>query len=206
MVTLPSTATWGPTSGIKIDVARLQADVFGLVSMQQQIVEIEVGDGLAAALHLNVAQAALRKRSTRGKQGIQKRAQRSDGIAAWLPRLADDEDLDGSQLPEIHVEIEVAVDASNLRLQEVAQLGKLQSGHMDGAHLRQRDGAGAVHDEGATLVYLAPDLKPQLVARTNDVVRRDRDIVDRRKCRGRELNRPAPKMGSTRPVLPATIC
>ena len=93
-------------------VARLQPDVFGLVPVQQQVVQVEVGDRLASALYLNVAQAALRKRPTRGKQGIQQRAQRSDRIAARLHRLADHEDLDRPQLSQVNIQVKVAIDAS----------------------------------------------------------------------------------------------
>ena len=64
--------------------------------MQQQVVQIEVRNRLAATLYLDVAQAALGKRSARGKEGVQKGAQRPDRIAARLPCLTDDEDLDGS--------------------------------------------------------------------------------------------------------------
>src|ERR1017187_4164069 len=114
---------------------------------------------------------------------MQERAQRADGVTARLPRLADDEDLDRAQLAEVHIEIEVAINATQLRLEKVTQLGKLQAGYMDCAHFRQRDGAGAVHHKGAALVYLAPDLKPQLIARANHVVRRYRNIVHWRKRR-----------------------
>ena len=110
-MTLPRTATWGPTSGMKIDIAGFKPNVLALVAVQQQVVEIEVSDGLAAALDLDVAQAALGKRAAGSEQGIQQRAERTDGEAARLACLADDEDLDRPQLPKIHVQIEVAIDA-----------------------------------------------------------------------------------------------
>ena len=99
--------------------------------------------------------------------------------------MTDDEDLDGSQLPEIHVEIEVTVDAPNLGFEKVIELRILQPRDMNGSHFRQRDRAGAIHNKRAALVDLAPDLKADLIPGTNHIVGRDWDIVDRGKGRWR---------------------
>ena len=94
------TATWGPTSGMKITSPGSSRTSLRLVAVQQQVVEVEVGNSLAITLDLNVAQAALGKRSAGSEQGIQQGAERTDGEAARLPRLAGDEDLDRPQLPK----------------------------------------------------------------------------------------------------------
>jgi len=54
---------------------------------------------------------------------------------------------------------------------------------MDCSYFGQRDGACAVNDKGTALVHLAPDLKAKLIPRTNHIVRRHWNIVDRRKRR-----------------------
>ncbi len=86
-------------------------------------------------------------------------------------------------MAEIYVEVEISVDASELRFEEVAQLRELQARHMDGAHLGKRDGTGAVNDEGASLIYLSPDLKAEFIARSDHVIGRDWDVIYGRKGR-----------------------
>jgi hypothetical protein len=118
-VTEPETATWGPAGGMKMTSPGSSADVAGLVAVEQEVVEIEVGDGDAVALDLDVAQAALGGGAAGGEEGVEQGAERADGVVAGLAGLADDEDLDGAELAEIYVEVEVAIDAGELGAEEV---------------------------------------------------------------------------------------
>ena len=62
MLTLPVTATCGPTVGMKMTSPEVRLDVMRLITTKQQVVQVEMGDGLIAADQLNIAQRTLRRR------------------------------------------------------------------------------------------------------------------------------------------------
>jgi len=97
----------------------------GQLAAKEQIIQIEVSHSLAAALHLDVAQTALGKGPARSKEGVEERAEGSNGVAARLLSLTDDKDLYRPQLTEVYVEVEVSVDAPDLRLEEIAEFREL---------------------------------------------------------------------------------
>ena len=116
---------------------------------------------------------------------IGQRAQRTDGVAAGTARLADDEDIDRAQLSHADVEIEVLIDASDVRLQKALQLVVAQSGNIQTADARNVDRAVAV-DPGVDIqIDLPPGANQQLVSRADNVIGSDGSMVDRGKRRGR---------------------
>ncbi len=152
--------------------------------MQEEVVEIELDDGLVAAAQLDGAEAAPRQGAARGEESVEQRGQRGDGVGAGLAGLADDKDLDGTELAEVDVEVEVSVHAAELGAEEIGELRVVEAGDVDGAEVGQRDGTGAVDDDALLLVDLAPELQADLVAGADDVVGRDGDVVDGREGGG----------------------
>ncbi len=65
----------GSDIGDEDDVTWLKTDVFALVAVEQEVVQIEVGDGLAAALNLDVAQTALGKWPPGSEEGVEQRTE-----------------------------------------------------------------------------------------------------------------------------------
>jgi hypothetical protein len=55
----PSRATRGPAAGVDDDVTRLQADVLVLVAVDDEVVEVQLGDDLAVTAQLDLAHAAV---------------------------------------------------------------------------------------------------------------------------------------------------
>src|ERR1700679_3662504 len=95
----------GTDVGDEDHVAWFEADIFGFVAVQQQVVQVEVGDCLAAALDLYVAQAALWDRAAGRKESIEKSAERTDSVTSGLSYLTDKKDLMGGELAEVYVEM-----------------------------------------------------------------------------------------------------
>ena len=68
---------------------------------------------MPVAPELNVAERTLDGRPPGGKQGGDQRAERAQGVGSRPARLADDEYLDGAQLPHFHIEIEALIDVAD---------------------------------------------------------------------------------------------
>ena len=98
-----------PTGRNIYHVSGKQGGVLGHVAQYQQVVEIEVGDGLPIAPELNVAEGALNGRAAGGKQRGDQRAERTEGISSRTTGLADDEHLNRPKLPHFHIKIEALV-------------------------------------------------------------------------------------------------
>ena len=170
--------------GDEDNVAGLELRVVTLVAAEKEVVEVEVDDGLVVALELDIAQAALWAGAAGGEQRVEQRAERADRERSGLAHLAEEEDLHGAQLAEVYVEVEVAVDAAELALQECLQLRILQAGDVNGADAGEGDVAGAVDGKVALLVDLAEGLHANLVAGAKNVVGRYGDVVNRREGGG----------------------
>ena len=104
--------------------------------------------GRVAAEELDVAEAALGEGAAGGEEGVEEGGEGGDGVGAGTGDLAGDEDLDGAELAEVYGEIEVAVDAGELGLEEGGKLTVAEAGDVDRADVGDGDVSGAVDDEG----------------------------------------------------------
>ena len=89
-----------------------------------------------------------------------------------------DVDLDRTQLAEVHGDIEVAIDAVQLALEEGVELIVTNACDVDGADGGEGDVAGAVDSEVGLLVDLSEELDAELVARADHVIGCDGDVFD----------------------------
>ena len=94
-------------------IAGKQGRILGHIAKNQQIVQIEMGDGLAISPELDVAQGALNGWSAGGKQSGDKGAERTQGVGAGAASLADDKDLNRTQLAHLDIEIETLVNVAD---------------------------------------------------------------------------------------------
>ena len=94
-------------------------------------------------------------------------------------RRADDEDAQAAQLAERDREVEVVVEARELRAQVLLEVGGLDAGDVEAAHLGQVEHAVAVDRAAVVDVDRAPGAGHDLVAGADRVVGRDRHVVER---------------------------
>src|SRR5258707_2028199 len=139
--------------------------------MLQQIVQIEIYDHVAGTLQLNMTHAPLRGRAAGSKKPVGQGTQRADRVASRSSGLADHKYLNGTQLPHVDVQIEIAKQPTHLRLQIILDLGKFQTGYMHLAHLRNIDAAGTINSKTTVERNLPPSLNQQLVSWPNHIVR-----------------------------------
>src|SRR5579872_610024 len=118
------------------DVSGLEPDIFGFVSLDKEVIKIEIRDGSPVASNLNVPQRSLRCRSPRRENGIHQRAQRSDGIGSGISRVPHDNDLNGTQSAQAHCKVEILEYLRNLVLQVLLEVAIADSGHGNLANLR----------------------------------------------------------------------
>ena len=74
-----------------------------------------------------------------------------------------------------------------MRLQKALQLIESQSRNVQAPDTRDVDGAVAIDSRVHIQIDLSPGANQQLIPRTDDVIRGDRGVVDRGKCRRRLL-------------------
>src|SRR5260370_27758682 len=82
-------------------VARFEPNVFRPVAMQHQVVKVELHRGLGIPSHLNFAQRTLNARAAGGKERVQNRAERANGIGPRAASLSNHIDLDGAKVAQI---------------------------------------------------------------------------------------------------------
>ena len=155
--------------------------ILRLVAFEQQIVEVEFGNHLVAALQLHAAQRSLGGRADRGEHRVDQGGEGADRVAAGLAHLADDEHLDRAQLAECHHEVEILEHARHRAAHAGIQILIAGGSNVDGADLRNVDAAIAIHCGAHVDVDLAPGADQDLVARPDDVIRRHRHAVQRGK-------------------------
>ncbi len=161
------------------DVAGGQLHVLRLVALNQKLVDVELGDDLPVASQSDLAHRSVRPRPAGRHDRRQQRRLARQRIDAGTLRRPDDEYLHRAQLAERHVEVEVGVQAPDLRAQMALEVGGLDAGHREAADARQVQQAVAI-DRGAVVdVDRAPCTDQHLVARPDDVVSRHGHIVDR---------------------------
>ena len=158
-------------------VAGKQLRVAGLVALYQQVVEIELGGDLVAALELDFSQRTLGGRAARHQQRVDQGRERADGKVAGLAHLADDEDLDRAQLAERDHQVEIpehARDGGAYARIEILITGR---GNVDGADLGNIDAAIAIDRRAYIDIDLAPGTDQDLVAGADHVVGRHRHAI-----------------------------
>ena len=106
--------------------------------------------------------------------------ERAHGVGAGPARLAHDEDLDRAELAERHDQLEIAEVLRHRLLHLRREVLVANARDLHRAHARDVDRAVAVHYRAVVDVDLAPGADHQLVARADQVVRRDRDVLHRR--------------------------
>jgi hypothetical protein len=94
--------------------------------------------------------------ASRGKDSIDQSAERTDGVIARTPGFSDDIDRNGSKASESYGEVEVVIDASDLRAQVIGKFGVVHTGYLDRTYMREIYGAVAVHCGFVINVNLAP--------------------------------------------------
>ena len=150
--------------------------------MDEQCVQIEVGDGLSRPVQLDVTKRALRRRPAAGKQRINQRTERTDRISARTPRLPGDINLNRPNPPQIDRKVEIAVDPGDRRTHMLIERRERQPGHMHFSNLRKVNVPRPVHAQIPAIVDLAPHANPQLVVRTDHVGGSGRGEITGRKC------------------------
>ncbi len=125
-------------------VTRLQAYIFGPVSLEQQIIEVERRDGGTAAAYLDPPQRTVHVRTAGGKEHVQHRAERADSKRSRAPRFTHHVDLDGAQMAEVNRETKVAKGVADDVGDLCVKLIDPQPGYLDAAYLRDVDGAATV--------------------------------------------------------------
>ena len=153
----------GACGGDHDDVAGLQGGVFGFVALGNEVIQIEGGDGFAAALELDGAHAAVHAGATAGKHGVDQGGQAAQVVGAGLARLADHINRDAAQLAQAGVDSDVGEDGGHAAAQGGFEVFDLHAVELDGADFGQADLAVAVECLAAAVVGAAPDLDAHLV-------------------------------------------
>jgi hypothetical protein len=117
------------------------------VAAQEQVVKVELRNGLAAAFQLDGAQRADFRDAAADEQSIGDRRQATHGIRARLHGVADDEHLDEAQLAHLHARLRADELLRDALFDRCARSVEAQPAHCDWADLRQVDPAIAPHDQ-----------------------------------------------------------
>ena len=151
------------------DVAGLQGGVFGFVAFGNEVVQVERGDGLTAALELDGAHAAVDTRAAAGKDGVDQGGQAAQVVGAGLLGLADHIDGDAAQFAQAGVDGDVFEDGGHALAQGGFEVFDLHAIERNGADFGQADLAVAVEGLAACVVGAAPELDAHFVARAEHV-------------------------------------
>lgn len=160
-------------------IARQELGVPGFVSAQDEVIQVEFGHHLVAALQLDLAHRSVVRRPAGREQCVDQRGQRTDDITAGLARLPHHIDLDRAQLAERGVEFEVLVNAADRAANQGIQVLIGQTGNIDRADFRHVDAAVPVDDGAIVDVDLPPCTDINLVTRSEDIVAWHGNLVHR---------------------------
>ncbi len=176
----------GADGGDEDDVLGHEANVLGLVALHEEVVEVEVGDDLAAALDLDVPHGAAIVGTARDEQGVDQGGEGGDGVAAGFSGVTHDIDLDVLEGAEGDAHLVVGVEAGELLVEHVLELLEVEARHADDADAGDGYGAVAADGDGPGALDHAPDVDADLVTGADDVVGTDRGrLVGREGGRGR---------------------
>jgi hypothetical protein len=142
-----------------------------LVAPAQEIVNVEVGEGAIAAAQLDVPHRACRGGPAGGKERIDQRAERADGVRSRLPCASQNEDLDGAKLAHRDIQFEALVEIADGRAEIAVELLVAQSRPRAGFPPSvEKDLAIPVHCHAGIEIDFSPHPYQQLISRTQYVI------------------------------------
>jgi hypothetical protein len=150
----------------------VQHAVGAAVAAHQEIVEIEGGQALAAALDLDVAEAAGRRWPPGAHQRLDHGGQAADAVGARLGNEAGDVHAQAAQLAERDTELEVAEHLRDALADRGRQVGIAHTGHQDRPDARDADAAAAIDQQPQIGIDRAPQCDQDLVAGLDQIVGR----------------------------------
>ena len=151
------------------DVAGLQSHVFGFVTADNEVVQVERGDGLTVALEFDGAHAAVDTGAATGKHGVDQGGQAREVVGARLLGLAHHKHGDAAQLAQGGIDLNGVEDGGDAFAQGLFQVFDAHAAQGDGTDFGQVDLAAAVKGLAACKVNTAPDLDAHFVAWAQDV-------------------------------------
>ena len=145
-------------------VAALEPHVLGLVAGEDVSVEVDVLPDLVVPDDPDVAHRAAGGGSAGVIERVQHGAHRGDRVAAGADHVAQDEDLDGSELAQRHVDERRGPPRANARVDhaepvrdQALGLGEREAVQHDLADVGDADRGLAGHDGGVRELVVAPD-------------------------------------------------
>ena len=145
-------------------VAGLQQRVAALVTLGDEVVQVERGDGLAAAAQGDLAQTAVGVGAAAGKHGIHQGGQAGEVVGAGLAGLAHHIDGHAAQPAQAGVDGDVGEDGGHLFAHRGFEVLDLHAAEVERADFGQADLAVAVDRLVACKVNGARDGHAHLVA------------------------------------------
>ena len=158
-------------------IAGHQLQVFRLVALDQEIVDIQLGHHAPLAAQRELAHRAVQRRAAGRHHGRQQRRLAGQGVDAGALRRPDHEHRHAAQLAQGHVEGEVGVQAADLCAQVPLEFRRFHASHVEAAHLGQADLAIAVDRAAVVDIDRTPGPNHQFVARADAVVGRHRHVA-----------------------------
>lgn len=170
-----------------------QPGIVRRVAADQQVVKIQLPDNLALALELDVPQGADGLDAAGSVERGGDRSQSADGVGAGIPGLAEHEHADGPRIG--HGDAGPHADHLPLDPGFDVRLGvvEAQAADVDRPELREVDPSVAPDDQNEGAVLVAVELYLELVAGTQHVVRRHRNVRHRREGRRRLVEEVVPE-------------
>ena len=165
-------------------VAGRELHVARLVTLDQELVHVELGDDARIAPQQHLAHRAVGRRATRRHQRAEQGRLAGQGVDPGPLRRADHEHLDGAKLPECDAQVEIGEQPADLRPQMALEVGGLDAGDAEAADPRQVEHAVAVDRAAKVDIDRTPAADDDLVAGADRVVGRDRHVVQRREAVG----------------------
>ena len=100
------------------DIPRHEMDIGLLVTLGDEIVQVQIGDNRAVAFQLDMTHGTRRIGSARGKQCVNQGRKAGQGVGARPSCMADNVNLHGTKLPHGDVEVEIAEHPADPALEE----------------------------------------------------------------------------------------
>ena len=165
-------------------VSRQQARVARGISVQQQVVQVELGDDASVSLQLDVAQRSNRFHAAAHEQCVGDGCEAAHRVRTGLVGFAHHEDADRAQVAHGNGHLRADHLIRHALLDAGLRFADAQPADGDGTQLREIDSAVAIDDQRVLALRVADQLDVEAVARTDHVFRWHRDVRHRRE-RGR---------------------
>ncbi|AIO68830.1 hypothetical protein DM82_4495 [Burkholderia oklahomensis] len=167
------------------DVARQQMHVVLHRAVGQEAVDVERRDLTAAPIQRHRPHRPVERRASARKQRVDDRRRTRHGVASRRHRLAHDINLDRPQTTERRIHVEIREIPAEPSAQQRIELGSARARHRHHADARNAHLAVAIHDQPLIARDAPPRMQQHLVAGTDHVVVRDRNVIQRAKGRRR---------------------